>query len=140
MPERIGGIERARDAVRREAWAEAFGELEAADPSDLTPQDLEALAEAAWWLSKNDESVAARQRAYAAFAAANDAPRAAYNAGRLSIEHFLREEPAVGAGWLMRAQRHLQDEAECIEHGFLAVLEGTVARFSGDLDLSLIHI
>jgi DNA-binding NarL/FixJ family response regulator len=34
----------------------------------------------------------------------------------------------------MRAQRHLQDEAECIEHGFLSVLEATVARFGGDLD------
>ena len=85
-------------------------------------------------MSKNDESVAARQRAYAAFAAANDEPRAACNAGRLSIEHFIREEAAVGAGWLMRAQRHLQDPAECIEHGFLAVIEVAVARFSGDLD------
>jgi DNA-binding CsgD family transcriptional regulator len=132
--ERTADIERARDAVQRESWAEAYGELAAADPSDLTPEDLEALADAAWWLSKNDESIAARQQAYAAFAAANDERRAAYHAGRLSIEHFLREEPAVGAGWLMRAQRHLQDEAECIEHGFLAVLEGTVARFSGDLD------
>ena len=36
-----------------------------ADPSDLSPQDLEALADAAWWLSKTDESIAARQRAYA---------------------------------------------------------------------------
>ena len=134
MAERTAGIERARDAARQESWAHAYGGLAAADLSDLTPQDLEALADAAWWLSKNDESIAARQQAYAAFAATNDEPRAAYNAGRLSFEHFLREEPAVGAGWLMRAQRHLQDEAECIEHGFLAILEGTVARFSGDLD------
>jgi hypothetical protein len=52
----------------------------------------------------------------------------------LSIQLFLREEPAVGAGWLMRAQRHLKDESECIEHGFLAVLEGTVTRFNGDPD------
>ena len=134
MAERNMGIERGRDAVHREAWAEAYGELSAADPSDLRPQDLEALADAAWWQSKNDESIAARQQAYAAFAAANDERRAAYHAGRLSIEHFLREEPAVGAGWLMRAQRHLKDESECIEHGFLAVLEGTVARFNGDPD------
>ena len=134
MAERNIGIQRARDAAQREAWAEAYGELTAADPSDLTPQDLEALADAAWWQSKNDESIAARQQAYAAFAAANDERRAAYHAGRLSIEHFLREEPAVGAGWLMRAQRHLKDESECIEHGFLAVLEATVARFSGDAD------
>jgi DNA-binding CsgD family transcriptional regulator len=133
VAERTAGIERARDAVRRESWAEAYAELAADDAPDLEPQDLEALADAAWWVSKNDESIAARQQAYAAYAAESDWRRAAYNAGRLSIEHFLREEPAVGAGWLMRAQRHLQDEDECIEHGFLAVLEATVARFSGDL-------
>jgi len=134
VAERTAGIGRARDAVKGEAWADAYAELADADPSDLTGQDLEALADAAWWLSKNDESIAARQQAYASFAAANDERRAAYNAGRLSIEHFLREEPAVGGGWLMRAQRHLQDQGECVEQGFLAMLEGTVARFSGDLD------
>jgi DNA-binding NarL/FixJ family response regulator len=134
VAEPTAGIERARDAIQRESWAEAYGELSTADPADLTPQDLEALADAAWWLSKNDESIAARQQAYGAFGAARDERRAAYHAGRLSIEHFLREEPAVGAGWLMRAQRHLQGQAECLEHGFLAVLEATVARFTGDLD------
>ena len=34
----------------------------------------------------------------------------------------------------MRAQRHLEeDQGECVEHGFLLMLEATVARFSGDL-------
>jgi ATP/maltotriose-dependent transcriptional regulator MalT len=127
-------LERARDAVQRESWVEAYDELAAVDLSDLAPRDLEALADAAWWLSKNDESIAARQQAYAAFAASGDELRAAFNAGRLSVEHFLREEPAVGAGWLMRAQRHLEGQGESIEHGFLAVLEATVARFTGDLD------
>ncbi|MGI8616366.1 MAG: LuxR C-terminal-related transcriptional regulator [Actinomycetota bacterium] len=134
MAERTADIERGRDAARREAWAEAYEELTTAAPSDLTPEDLEALSDAAWWLSRMDEAIAARQQAYAAFAASGDQLRAASNAGRLSVEHFLREEPAVGAGWLMRAQRHLDGQSECIEQGFLALLEATVARFTGDLD------
>ncbi len=138
MPERTADIERGRDAARREAWADAYEELASADPSDLTPQDLEALSDAAWWLSKMDEAIAARQQAYTAFAASGDELRAASNAGRLSAQHFLREEPAVGAGWLMRAQRHLEGQSECIEQGFLAVLEATVARFTGDLDGAMV--
>jgi ATP/maltotriose-dependent transcriptional regulator MalT len=134
VAERTAGIERGRDAVRRESWAEAYEQLTAADPSDLTAPDLEALADAAWWVSKMDEAIAARQQAYAAFSASGDELKAASNAGRLSIEHFIREEPAVGAGWLMHARRHLEDQPESVEHGFLAALEATIARYGGDLD------
>ena len=77
MPERTADIERGRDAARREAWAEAYEELASADPSDLSPEDLEALSDAAWWLSKMDEAIAARQQAYTLFIRAyNDARRA----------------------------------------------------------------
>jgi DNA-binding NarL/FixJ family response regulator len=134
VAERIADIDRAREAVSREAWREAYEEFRALEADSLTPQDLEGLAEAAWWLSRNDESVAARQRAYAGYAGSGEDARAAYMAGRLAVEHFMREEPAVGAGWLMRAHRHLDDLPECVEHGFLAVIESTVARFRGSLD------
>jgi ATP/maltotriose-dependent transcriptional regulator MalT len=127
-------LERARDALARESWREAYEQLGASDPADLTPPDLEGLADAAWWLSHTEESVAARQRAYAGYAEAGADARAAYMAGRLGIEHFQRGEPAVGAGWLMRAHRHLDGQPDCAEHGFLAVVEATVARFGGDLD------
>jgi DNA-binding CsgD family transcriptional regulator len=127
-------LERARDAVRRESWREAYEELAAFDPSDLAPRDLEALADAAWWMSKNDESIAARQTAYARYSDAGEEARAASMAGRLGVEHLMRGEPAVGAGWLMRAHRHLEGLQECVEHGFLAVIEATVARFRGALE------
>jgi DNA-binding CsgD family transcriptional regulator len=133
VAERTAGIERGRDAIRRESWAEAYEQLTAADRSDLTAADLEGLSEAAWWMSKMDEAIAARQQAYAAFSAAGDELKAASNAGRLSIEHFIRDKPAVGAGWLMHARRHLEGQHECVEHGFLAVLEATIARYGGDL-------
>lgn len=57
MAERTADIEQGRDAARRESWSEAYKALVAADPSDLSPQDLEALSEAAWWLSKIDEAI-----------------------------------------------------------------------------------
>jgi len=133
----IDGIERARDAVARESWAEAYAMLRDIQPSLLAPRDLEGLADATWWLSKVDESIAARQKAYAGYAAEGNDPRAAFMAGRLAIEHFDRGEPAVAMGWLMKAQRHLSDQPESVEHGFLALVQANVARFQGDLDGSM---
>jgi hypothetical protein len=58
-------------------------------------------------------------------------------AARLCVEHFTRREPAVAGGWLMRAQRHLREEPECVEHGLLAMVESNVARFTGDPERAL---
>jgi ATP/maltotriose-dependent transcriptional regulator MalT len=130
---RTADVDRARDAARRESWAEAYEELRALDPAGMEPRDLEALADAAWWLSRSDESIAARQRAYAGHVAARD-PRAAWCAGRLCMEHFFRGEAALAAGWLMRAQRLLRDQPENVYHGYLALAESTLARARGEAD------
>lgn len=137
MAEGIADIDQARDAVKRESWADAYELFRRLDPLALAPRDLQGLADAAWWLSKIDESIAARQRAYTGYSEAGDDPSAAASALRLCIEHFLRGEPAVGAGWLGRAQRHLDERPECVEHAFLAVIEATVSRFGGELDAAL---
>jgi ATP/maltotriose-dependent transcriptional regulator MalT len=137
VAEPIADIERARDAVGREAWADAYESFQGLDHLALSPQDLEGLANSAWWLSKIDESIAARQRAYTSYAEAGEELRAAGCALRLCIEHFYREEPAVGAGWLGRARRHLNQQPECVEQGFLAVIQATVMRFGGQLDAAL---
>jgi hypothetical protein len=129
---RIADADRARDAARRESWAEAYEELRALDPAHMGPRDLEALADATWWLSRSDESIAARQRAYAGYMAAGENPRAAWCAGRLCMEHFLRGEPAMAAGWLMRAQRLLRDQPERVQHGYLATVESALARVRGE--------
>ncbi len=134
MPEPAGEVDRERAVAQPASWAETYAALGARDVSELDAHELESLADAAWWLSRIDESLAARQRAYAGYAKSGEDARAAYMAGRLAIEHFGRGEPAVGAGWLMRAHRHLDGRPDCVEHGFLAVVEATVARFGGDLD------
>jgi DNA-binding CsgD family transcriptional regulator len=132
VAERKADIERARSAIAREDWAETYEAFGLVDPSTFTPADWRDLADAAWWLGKAEESLSARQRAYTGFAAAGDEASAGLAAGRLCIEHFIREEPAVGAGWLARAQRHAAAMPDCVERGWVALLEGTVARFSGD--------
>ncbi|HET6362486.1 MAG TPA: LuxR C-terminal-related transcriptional regulator [Gemmatimonadota bacterium] len=133
MPESTAGVDAERVAARQTSWAEIYDTLRVRDPSDMTPREHEQLADAAWWLSKPSESIAARQRAYSGSVESGDAEHAATMAARLSIEHFGRGDPAVGAGWLMKARRHADDIPEGAGHGFLLVVEATIARYSGDL-------
>jgi ATP/maltotriose-dependent transcriptional regulator MalT len=126
------GIDRGRDALARGAWSDAYDALQAVDPSLLGAHDLEGLADATWWLSRFAESLDIRQKAYAAYAAEGDDLGAAGAAARLAIEHFVRDQPSVGAGFLMRARRHAEAIPDGPGHGFLAVVEANVARFSGD--------
>ncbi|MDP9184934.1 MAG: LuxR C-terminal-related transcriptional regulator [Actinomycetota bacterium] len=126
-------LELARSALTRRDWEQAYEALHAVDPADLTGRDLEGLADAAWWTSRFPESLDARHRSYEAYVAAGDQAAAAAAAARLAIEHFVREEPSVGGGYLMRAQRHAKDLPEGPEQGFLAMVEANVARFSGDM-------
>ena len=51
----IVDVGNARDAARRDSWAAACEKLRALDPAQMAPPDLEALADAAWWLSRPDE-------------------------------------------------------------------------------------
>ena len=133
VPESTAGVDGERVAARQTSWAETYDVLRVRDPSELTPREHEQLADAAWWMSKPSESIAARQRAYAGSVESGDAEHAATMAARLSIEHFGRGDPAVGAGWLMKARRHAEEIPESAGHGFLLIVEATVARYSGDL-------
>lgn len=132
MANRLADIDRAREAIRRASWAEAYEELRALDPSGLAPEDLEGMADAAWWLSKREESIVARREAYSRYASAGQDRRAAFTAGRLFMEHFFAREPAEATGWLMRGQRHLQGEADCIERGYLILGQAYLSHVRGD--------
>ncbi|MGA9160403.1 MAG: LuxR C-terminal-related transcriptional regulator [Actinomycetota bacterium] len=131
MAERIADIDRARAAVERGSWSEAYELFRALEPLER-PEDRERLADAAWWTGRIEEALAARQRAYTGYAEAGDDRRAAWMSARLCMEHFLREEPAVGSGWFARTQRHARRLPDCVELGFAALLEATVLYFSGD--------
>jgi len=125
------GMDRVRAIMQRATWASDYEDLVAIDPAQRTPFDHARLAEAAWWLSKFDESMSERQQAYAGFADAGEDRLAGLLAARLSIEFSLHGEPAVGAGFLARARRHLRDQPDCAERGFLQMVEASTLRAEG---------
>ncbi len=133
-------IDRAREATARQEWAAAYAAFHDADRATMTGADLEAFADAAWWCSKLPEALQIRKEAYAAYDAEGNDAAAGWTAGRLAIEHFIRDEPAVGSGFLMRTHRHAAELEPGREHGFLAMLEATVALHTGDLEGSLVRI
>ena len=59
--------EQGRDALARHAWGEALEKLTQADAEgDLSPSDLDAYAEAAWWNGRLEQAIELRERAYSA--------------------------------------------------------------------------
>ena len=99
-------LDGGRDAVRRHAWRKALDLLTAADhASPLSAEDLEALAEAAWWNARLDQCIGARERAFALHLEAGDPRRAALIAIALAKDYYSRRALSVGTAWLNRAQR-----------------------------------
>jgi DNA-binding NarL/FixJ family response regulator len=128
------GTERVRETVRTGPWLHVYEDLSGRDPASLAAVELEALAEAAWWLCKSDESIAARQGAYAAFRDANDDRGAARAAARLFHDHFYRGEGAVAVGWLRRGFRHVEGDPDCVESGWLQMAEAELSLHRGPLE------
>ena len=121
-------LDEGRDAIRRHAWREAFDRLTAADqPGRLNADDLEGLAEAAWWSGRADASVSARERAYPLHLEAGHPHRAALVALKLAKDQFEQRASAVGMAWLNRAERLLRDEPTGVEHGYLSRLQAVIA-------------
>lgn len=128
------GLESARDAVSRYAWREAFDLFAAADAAEpLGPDDLDNLAECAWWVGKMRHCIALRERAHAAYLKAGDVRRAARVAIDLVEHHADLGEIAMAEGWLQKATRLLEGEPEAAEHGWLRLAEGFMMRGRGDL-------
>jgi tetratricopeptide (TPR) repeat protein len=123
-----GELDRARAAFARAAWREAYDALRAADTvGRLKAEDLERLAEAAWWLSEGTACVRARERAYREYLRRGEPRAAAAVALALAEDHFHRLSRAVGQGWLRRAERHLEALPDVPERGWLLRLRFVVA-------------
>ncbi len=121
-------LARARAALARVAWREAYDGLSAAEVAGrLEAEDLERLAEAAWWLSDGTACVHARERAYRQYLRRGEPRAAASVALALTEDHFHRLARSVGQGWLRRAERHLEGLPDGPERGWLYRLKLVVA-------------
>ncbi len=114
-------LRRGMEALRRRDWAQAYAGLSAAKAhTDLDGEALDGLAESAMWLGEYESSLAARQRAHAAFLKDGETRRAAMTAIALALHYAARLRFAVAAGWYGRAERLLANGPEGPEHGYLA--------------------
>ena len=134
-------IDAARDALGKRAWSEAFDAFDAVDAEEpLEPEDLEGMAKAGWWTGRPNQSIEARERAYAAYVERGDKASAAFAALTLRREYNAKLQGSVAQGWLTRAETLLDGEPESKAHGYLAISHGQLAWSRGELDHALSHM
>jgi LuxR family maltose regulon positive regulatory protein len=108
------------DAARR-LFSAALAEKE-------TPEALEGLATAYFFLNDGEPALDAHERAYAGYREADRPVDAARMAIALAWDYrSFRGERAVGDGWLARARRLLDGREPTRELGWLAVREASFA-------------
>ena len=134
-------LERITSDPVSEGWARlAAGEWEVARVSfadalarEETPEALEGLSWAAWWLDDADAVFDARQRAYRLYRKCEEPASAARMATWLAADQLdFHGALAAAGGWLQRAKRLLNPLEPGAEHGWLAFHQGHIAHLSGD--------
>jgi DNA-binding CsgD family transcriptional regulator len=114
-------LDRGRESFNRQAWADAYTQLSAADrDGSIAIEDLERLAMAAHLLGRDDDSVEFLTRAHQESARVGDVARAARSAFWLAMEYIGKGEMARAGGWIARAARVLEGgQTDCVEQGYL---------------------
>lgn len=140
MDELTTALERARAAYKQRQSAparEAYLAARAAAP--LSAEDMAALSDAAWWEGAIDESLSACEEAYRLFLHGADPRRrpAAMLAIDIGFSWYLRGEEGMGSGWISGAQRLVDGEADCAEHGYLQSMAIDEALGAEDFDAAI---
>jgi len=108
-------------ALDEGAWQQAQHAFERALAAEETPEALEGLGLAAWWLDLADVVFDSRERAYREYRSRGDQLAAARIAVWIAWDSAaFRGEEGVARGWLHRARRLLEGQRESPEHAFLA--------------------
>ena len=119
--DRADHLSRGLRAFDNYEWKQAFEHLSAAAAArPLEPENLERLAEAAWWVGEVDECIKSRERVYSLYLSRGDLHSSARIAIAVAEDYFHKLSRSVGQGWLQRAERHLKGLPESIEHGWMA--------------------
>jgi class 3 adenylate cyclase len=116
------------------AWQVAYAELKAVE-SDLPPEGLRDLAEAAWWTARPDDAFAAAEAAYSRFVASGHEMAAGRQAAALSREYGNRGQSAVSTAWHAKALRHLEGAEDSAEQALLLYLNAANSFDTGSWDV-----
>ena len=98
----------------------------------LAAEDLELLATAALLLGHVEDGLRALQRAHQRHAEGGEPRRAARCAFWLTFHFGARGDVAQASGWFGRANRLLEHEQECAEHGYLLISVAFHQLVAGD--------
>jgi DNA-binding NarL/FixJ family response regulator len=124
----------ARTAHARRDWHASYQAFSrAGEDTTLGTDDLDAMAVAAWRLGRGKESLRVAERVFAQLSR-TDPSSAAMKAVELGLAWFTRGDVNIGRGWMNRARRLLDAEAEGETHGYLVYLEALVAMVSRNAD------
>jgi DNA-binding NarL/FixJ family response regulator len=147
--------QRGHAALEAGRWEEARAAFAAALAEEETPEALDGMGTALWWLGETRAGVAHTERAYAGFREAGDAVAAAVAAMSLCVTWAANfSNHAAAGGWLARAERLVADADPNPLQGWLWLLRGyldpdpararelqqrvlELARVTGDPDLEL---
>lgn len=142
-------------ALEAGRWEEARNAFEAALAEQETPEALDGIGRALWWLGDTRQSVEYSERAYVEFRRAGDVIRASTTAMSLCVAYVGNfGNHAAARGWIARAERVLQGTDPGPLQGWLWSTRGYVtaeldaslnlleralrfARETGDVDLEL---
>jgi len=125
---RLRHVDDGHLALARGDWEEARRSFVEALSTEETPEALEGLGLAAWWLDLADVVFDSRERAYRIYHEQNNRSSAARVAVWLAWDSAaFRGEHAIATGWLQRARRLLDDQPPAAEHAWLALRSGVSA-------------
>jgi hypothetical protein len=134
-------VERARAAAARADWPEAYDLLKQAGGADarspLGGPDLALFANVAYAAGHPNETIEAWERAHAESLRAGDNLAAAGAAVRIAM-HLLLDTALMAPvrGWLARAERLLENQAENAVHAWLAVVRNYERLLAGDFPMA----
>jgi DNA-binding CsgD family transcriptional regulator len=125
-------LAQANEALAGADWDGARVLFLKALEGEETPEALEGLGRAYWWLDEADALREARERAYRLYRERGDVRGAARVALDLAHDALVfHAEEAVFNGWTERARRLLEGVEPCPEHGLLAVRDAFFALLLG---------
>jgi class 3 adenylate cyclase/predicted metal-dependent hydrolase len=131
-------LDRAREAIDRQAWDEAYRLLSEADHSRRLDQDaLPTLADAAYLAGHPGAAIDAWERVHATAVRAGGHERGAGAAGQVAALLLYAGLLTPARGWIRRAEDLLVDHPDSPVHGQLAVVLAWTAVLDGDLEQAL---